>query len=363
MPVVDRNHPEAGFVELEPVVVVGLDFVVIVAGAVAVAILFAFWLVLYVLNAILGGVSIFGFHPFSFALDLVKAGMNKAVGLLDSKASALGELIFGVVQTLWRFVYVATVTIVGLSWRELAHNQQSQAALASEKARAQFIEGQLRDDYNQQINSLRASTDQAIAGMQQQEGQDFGRLQSTLAGDFTYLQGQVNRLQVEINGLNVPDLSGLQTQINHIQTDLTNAINSLNTTINTTIPNDVADLTTKINAGVQTSENFATGLVSGLGIGGIVQTLTSLSGQVSKITTETAECLDPLCNTVTPNAKRLGHLGDLLKGLEDLGIEAILIALAAECLTDPGAVVNDISTVVHDVGDPVMTGFRDLIGA
>jgi hypothetical protein len=40
----------------------------------------------------------------------------------------------------------------------------------------------------------------------------------------------------------------------------------------------------------------------------------------------------------------------------------LLIALAAEAVHDPGAVVADVSGVVHDVGDGMMAGYRDLVG-
>lgn len=359
----DRFHPEAGFVELEPLVVVGLDLVWVVVGAVAVAILFAFWLVLYVLNAILGRVSFFGFHPFTFALDLVSAGMKKALGLLDSKAYALGETIFGIMMTVWRFVYVVTITVASLAWRELAHFQQLVGGLFSETNRARASEQGIQGNLAQQVGAVNAliqanaaSTQTQLQTLVNQENLQLQSLQH-------YIQTNINALEQQIQALHVPDLSGLQTQINNLGTNLQNQINTDISTVNATINRDVTDLVQQINGGVATAEQFATGLVGGLGIGGIVQTLTALQGQVSKIATETTECLDPLCATVTPNAKRLGHLGNLLKGLEDLAVEAIIMALAAECLTDPKAVVNDISTVVNGIGDGVMAGFRDLVGA
>jgi hypothetical protein len=93
-----------------------------------------------------------------------------------------------------------------------------------------------------------------------------------------------------------------------------------------------------------------------------VGALAGILTQVEAITTEVDTCLEPLCDTVTPNAARLGNLGNLFKNLEALGIDAVLIALATEAVTNPSAVVDDVKTVVSDVGGPIVTATRDLIG-
>jgi hypothetical protein len=89
----------------------------------------------------------------------------------------------------------------------------------------------------------------------------------------------------------------------------------------------------------------------------------AVQAKLTPIQTEINDCLTPLCDTVTPQAPRIGRLGNLLKGLEDLGIEALLVALAAECLANPAAVARDVDAVTKDIGDPLMAAYRDLIGA
>jgi hypothetical protein len=93
-----------------------------------------------------------------------------------------------------------------------------------------------------------------------------------------------------------------------------------------------------------------------------VGALAGLLTQVEAITTEVDTCLEPLCDTITPNASKLGNLGNLFKNMEALGVDAVLIALAAEAVANPAAVVDDIKTVVSDVGNPMVTTARDLIG-
>jgi hypothetical protein len=170
---------------------------------------------------------------------------------------------------------------------------------------------------------------------------DLSGIEAQLQSDVGSLQAEMQSMESTLNGAIANDVTGLQNQIGSVQ----------------------ALLEQQVTNGVNTAEQFATGLVSGLGLGGITSTLTSLASRLSAVETETTECLDPLCDTVTPQAKRLGNLGKYLADLEALGIEALLLALAAECMTDPGAVVSDVSSVVNDVGGPMVSGIRDLIGA
>ena len=105
-----------------------------------------------------------------------------------------------------------------------------------------------------------------------------------------------------------------------------------------------------------------TDTVGALGVGAIAAEIAGVIPRVATLEAEAAECLEPLCDTITPNAPSLGRIGQFLTNLETLGVDAFIIALATEAVTDPQAVVTDITTVVNDVGGPIMTGFRDLIG-
>jgi hypothetical protein len=101
------------------------------------------------------------------------------------------------------------------------------------------------------------------------------------------------------------------------------------------------------------------GEIAGLAtVGALAGVLT----QVEALTTEADTCLKPLCDTITPNAPRLGNLGNLFRNMETLGIDAVLVALAAEAVTNPAAVVADVKTVVSDVGNPIVSATRGLIG-
>lgn len=341
---VDKGHPEAGFVEFEPIALAALDLVTIIVALLCVIIAFAFWVVLYVLDKILGGISFFGFHPFHFAFDLIDSGMKASLGLLDSSAYAFGELIFGIVITVWRFVHVAVVTIVTLWWREFFDTQQANGNNAAEAARAKAAEAGLQSQLSGDIAQLQGTLDQAVAGLEQGEAQDFANLERQLQGLASAIPGNVAGQLTQLESELATTQASLQNEItslgNSLQTELTHVADS--------IPSDLAQLQAslqaQINAGVGTAEAFATGAATGAGASALAQALATLQPQINNITTDLGECLDPLCDTVTPNANELGNLGKLLKALEDLFAAGALMALLVAAVEDPkgtaGAVVD-----------------------
>jgi hypothetical protein len=358
----DKSHPEAGFVEFEPVALAALDLVMIIVALLCVIVAFAFWVVLYVLDKMFGGISFFGFHPFQFAFGLINDGMKASLGLLDSQAYAFGELIFGIVQTVWRFAHVAIVTVVTLWWRELFDSQSSSGNTAAEAARAKAAESQILNQEQGDLNGLRATVGQAVAGLEQQEAQDVASLERQLQQVAASVPGDVSGQLAQLGSELAATQASLQGEItglgNSLQSDIAHVADS--------IPSDLAQLQaqlqSQINAGVGTAEAFATGAATGAGAAAVASVLAILQPQVNAITTELGDCLDPLCDTVTPQAQRLGNLGRFLQSLEELGLAALLIALAAEAVHDPAAVVSDVTTVVQDAGDATLAAFRDLIG-
>jgi hypothetical protein len=108
--------------------------------------------------------------------------------------------------------------------------------------------------------------------------------------------------------------------------------------------------TTVGNAAIATSLKGAASLVA--------QLQAKLSPAISALQTETDQCLKPLCDTVTPNAKQLGKLGSELTSLEVVGWLAILAALVAEAVHDPAAAAHGID----EAGGWVAGTVGDLVG-
>ena len=352
-----------GFIEVVPLALTGIDFVWFIIAIAGYVVLAAGWSIYSPIFDVLNNVSIFGVKPFGFITKLLQASMQKLAAVMLTRLSPVAHWLWALTQMVWRPLYVTLETLTGLVAQMTGISQGAQSGLAQLRAQEQgdIARANTRMDnlYNQAIaaeqaeaatinarigsvfNQLTVADDQGIAGVNTRIDNVFNQLTAQERADF-----QANNIRMD----------NLYNQA--IATDqATNAVT------NTRIDNVFNQLTNEIKNGVTTAEGFATGLVGGLGVGSILQSVTSLRSDLNAVKTDITECLDPLCDTVTPNAQRAGRNLNWLKNLESLGVEALMIALAAECLTNPGAVANDIHTVVTDVGDPIMTGFKDLIGA
>ena len=177
-------------------------------------------------------------------------------------------------------------------------------------------------------------------------------LEATIAGDLTtaidHADGLYNQAIATAQSLaTAAALDGIheaENVYNLVEGDLANAQDVINAHIDQILSE---------------AETFATGAAAAAAAASVAGLLT----RVATVEAEADTCLKPLCDTITPNAPSLGRIGGFLTNLELLGIEAFIVALAAEAVTDPSGVAHDIETVVNDVGGPVLTGFRDLIGA
>jgi hypothetical protein len=361
--VIDKSHPEAGFVELEPLAIGGLDLVLVFIGMVAMLFFCAGWIITSLVVAVFQPIGIGFIRPFNVLAGLFNAAMRWEWGQIEKHAIHFGRFFWSQIMMIWRFVYVVGDTLLQLSLRITGVSQTSQDGLA-----------QLRAKEQTDIDTLDRVVAADVTALHDQEVKDVANLNLTIAADVGSLSGdivrQFNRAETDATAANNTLQATLNARINtlnnritQVNTGLTNTINADVSTINTTIRTDVNSLTAADATNLRTAENFATGLVSGLGIGALRSTITALQSQVSKIATETTECLDPLCDTVTPQAQRLGRNAKNWQNLEDLGVAAILVAMGAELLTNPGPVVSDIGTVVNDVGQPLVSAARDLIGA
>lgn len=173
------------------------------------------------------------------------------------------------------------------------------------------------------------------------------------------------------------DINNARAQANaytdQVSRALGNDINAVKAQVSSLIGADVSSLTAQIAAeantaeqqvknAVATAEQYAQGLTAGVGAAAVAQVLAQLQPQINALQTETDECLAPLCDTVTPNAKNLGNLGKLLGLFTDAAGLGLLLALLVEAAHNPGQVVvdaeNDLAGFVGDLA----AGVRDLIG-
>ena len=356
-------HHALGFIELEPLAIGIVDLVYVIVALMCLLLVAAGWVILYVLHLAFGRISILGSHPFNFLYGLMTDALKSVFTQLEQRLVATGHFFWALGQMIWRPLFVILQLMQWSVGQIIGVQQHSNQGLAQVRAQEQQDIANLRAQENANINALRLQIDSQVTAAINNVNNRITSVDNTLntritsvqSADHAFTQAVENALGARINA----DEAAINNDYATLNTRITNSVNGLNATIT----RDVNSLTQADAADLTTAKNFATNLVSGLGVGTLRTTLTALQSQVSKIQTETDDCLTPLCDTVTPQAPRLGRLGNLLGELEALGIEALLIALAAECLTNPGAVASDVNTVVQDIGNPLMTGFRDLVGA
>jgi hypothetical protein len=362
VPTLDKSHPEAGFIEVEPLVIGVVDLVFVVIALACLLVVGAGWVFFWVVAQVFSGISVFGTHPFGFIAGLLEDATKGLANILVARVTAFAHFIWSIVSVVWRFLYVTVDVITGITNNVFHLHQVDQSGLAELRAKEQS-----------DVDTIDRLVAAYVDALNTQERTDAAQIRGTMTNDYNAVN---HRIDVEINDRVQGDSASVTKAEAFSHAENTIAIQNaeqlynrsvtdnatLRNTLEGEIHNAVLNLEGLSARNLATAEAYAQGLVGSGAPASLIAAVTTLQSQVSKIATETAECLDPLCDTVTPQAKRLGNLGKWLSDLESLGIEALLIALAAECLTNPGAVAHDISTVTHDVGDVVMTGFRDLVG-
>lgn len=351
-----------GFVELAPLAIGFVDLVVFVIALAAFLVVGAGWVFFAVVAQVFQGISIFGSHPFGFIAGLLKAAMNSLAGVMMRNLDAAGNFFWGLAMSIWRVIYVVGATIAGLTTQLLGLSQSTSSGFTDVRGLISSGVGTAEHYATELYNDSVAHADDLYNRVEGDLANDVAALNGTIATDLQAALSHADVLYNRVEGDLANNAAALRDMITSDTNDAINHANDLYNRVEGDLTNSVRSLTQADATNLQAAENFATSLVGGLGIGSLRSTVTALQGQVSKIQTETDECLTPLCDTVTPQAPRLGRLGNLFQGLENLAVEAVILALAVEAVHDPAAVVADVTGTVNAVGGGVMSGLRDLVG-
>lgn len=246
-------------------------------------------------------------------------------------------------------------------------NQADNAIIAQQSADVEHINNAANAAnaaIEAQINALRGQVGTASAGalagaVAQSEAYTRSQIAALSKGLGTELSNLTHDVQHETNQRVAGDRSTL-TQAEHYALDAASFIGALANNrmdgLAATEKSDVLNLNNRITSvntkleqdisgAISQSEGYATGLVNGLDVPGLRSEVNNLAGQTAQLAQEADQCLTPLCDSVTPNAKQLGKLGNLLKGLEGLGIAALLAGLVTTAIADP----TDSARAIVDV--------------
>lgn len=154
----------------------------------------------------------------------------------------------------------------------------------------------------------------------------------------------------------------LESNINAVQTQLTQLVGTDVTSLTRSITDVANTAEQQVKNAVSQAEAVAGTLAASAGASAVAKVVAALQPQIDAIKTETDQCLTPLCDSVTPNARQLGNLGKLLHGATDALMLGGLVAFLAECAHDPQAAASEVESVLGTVVHGAATGARDLIG-
>lgn len=340
----------------------GFEIVAFVVALMILLLLFAGDKIMGLIASILGTIPVIGGTIQSAINSGTAAAMKAFSGVFMKFINPVAELFYAIGAGIWWIVWQHVNVLKALQqmgYTLFTHTTNTaQAALNQAKAftifsvqgltaEVQALQGIVQNDL-ENVGSIVAADllpiEQDIRGLQSQVQSEaatiLGQAEALVGQGIQTAEGVAQALSDQVLG----EAQSLFGEAEHDIIIIQGQIQALPGQIEGTIPGIV--------------QGVVPGIVAGL-VPGI---LSQVIPRVQALEGEVTECLEPLCDTVTPRAPQLGNLGKLFQELEDLGIEAFFIALAAEAVHDPKAVADDITTVVQDIGGGFMTGFRDLIG-
>lgn len=291
----------------------------------------------------------------------------EAIAILASEAFYLYQAttdVAGNVDQAWQAIGTLTGTIQALTQLigGTATPGQVGQALAVAEAYAQSLFAQAERDIN---GALAYAYNQANAGriISEQYAQGlFTQAEQNINGALAFAFNQANAARIIAEQYTQQVAAGLQQGIDDANANANNQANAARIVSEQYTQQVQTILEGQITNGVQQAEQFATNADAGVEAAAVAAAVTQLQPQIDAIKTETDQCLDPLCDTVTPNAKQLGNLGKLLSAFEGAAFLGLIAGLLYELVHDPKGVESDVTGVVQPIANDAIGAIRSLIG-
>ena len=339
-----------------------VDLVAMAVALLCILLLLAGNQIFRVIAAVFSKVPVIGGTISSVITSTLADTMASIASTLESQVAGWAEFLWGLAHSLWNFANIAATSIADAknwafsAWQHADNLFESSTSTINARVQAALgpLEadiGSVQDLLNNDIAALSAAgaagtaaaeaLAHALADQVQSEAATlFGQAEAAATAGVQQAEALAQALADQVQSEAVTLFGQAEGAIGVIQ----GQVQALPGQIEGTIP------------------GIVDGIVPGIIAGAIPGILAQVIPRVAALEAQADECLEPLCDTVTPNAGRLGNLGNLFKGLEDLAVEAVILALAAEAVHNPAAVAHDVETVVSDVGGGALRGFRGLVG-
>jgi hypothetical protein len=346
-----------------PLLAIGaVDLVAFAVALVALLALLAMWVFMKPIEAVLKHVPFIGSSIAGAVTGWLEDAMRTVAGSFDGLVRATGHFLWAIGVGLWNVMAAVHGAIIDVKfWAITAYHAATAAA-----ATATTLFDQAERDIAQALSNAEAAAVGEVS-------QAVAPLQSAISG----LEADIATVESDVVSAGAAAIAGavaaaegiLNPAIQALEGDIAAAADAVLSEANTLFGQAeaaIAGVAAEVVALPGVIEGVIPGVVDqvvpGLIAGAIPGILAQVLPRVAALEAEAAECLEPLCDTVTPNARSLGNLGKFLQDLETLGFAALIVALAAESITHPQAVADDISSVVSDIGGGPLRAFRDVIG-
>lgn len=321
----------------------GVELVAFIVALSVFLTLLAGWVFFKAFGAVTGGgFSIFGWNPVTSITDFLGDAMKSVVGVFSAQADAVAHWLWAYGVGLWHLAY--------------------QIVSGIEDAKRWAVQG-----VSSAVTGLQTSVDHADALFSQAQTDLRNGLTVTEehVGDvLTIASALFNTAEADIVRVANADAdAAVSVAVSYANTLYDQAVTRIDTLkgelvadINTTsayaatlydeavtrIDTLKGELVTDIAGALGTAETYADAVAkaaAGVAAAGV---LAQVLPQVFSVTADIAECVEPLCDTITPNAGVLGKLGQFLTGLEALGVVALLFELVDQAVTNPQGAASDL---------------------
>lgn len=283
----------------------------------------------------------------------LSAGVSAFLGTVTKAAAPLYDrLVHPVAHWFWAYAmgpwHLAWNMVRSIAdakqWAVNAQ-QQAQAAQAAGTAAAATAQANAIAIANQNLGTAEQYADGAAAGAERYADQVGANAVTASRGLFDQAIGYTNTKYNDAvgvaNTLHVADIGYANQVADDVRSEAVRLFGTAQGEI-TTLQDQVAGIPAEIAGTIQ---GVVPGLIGSALTGANVAAIPGIVAAVQALEAEATTCVEPLCDTVTPNAKQLGQLGSELKNLEGLFAVGALAALLVAAVEDPKGTANAIVDV------------------
>ena len=343
-------------------VIAGVDLALLFVALAALLALFAFWVFGRIIETVLGHIPIpfvdVG-HIFTHWLESV---MRSIAGGLDALSHQAAHWFYSTAVGLWHILYQLVATIADAKqWAVNAWNHADSigAGVAGQIAGAVAgAEAIAASEVNQAVAAAEGLYNQSIGYANAVRAQAFGYADAVLGQAEAYANDVRTEVHLEADALYnqaIGYANVVGADVSSEAVTLFGQAEALAQGLTDSVQSEAVRLFGE-------AEAYTDQIVAGLGVGVIAGEIAGIIPRVLALEAEATTCVEPLCDTITPNAKQLGNLGNLLKGLDGIFDAVLISGLLAAAVADP----KDAAQSVVDVTGWVPTlgvELADAVGA